>query len=387
MSIFLFMKQMVDILYPYHWLDYMMVALALVALVYQVMLVRPNPKGKVTVADCCMVILLVLFSISFIRKGMEDYANFMKVLSAFLMYFVGRIYYERIQECEGALAVSSYIVVYVNLIYRVMHHGTALLQIDNVRGDLYYYDTDLGVAMLIALSFIAMYARNNMRKFFTMFIVIPYMICFSDAGVQKGLMVVMFGLLFLYVLEMAGVKKKVANFLLGASIVGLLVAVIILISPVFTGSENNMFVDFMQVYVENARNIYDRYESWSDVWNTISSSSLLSKLFGLGLESEIAVYSFYLKTLYVLGIVGLVLIFVFIGSVVYYVIQVEDRKTYYVTALLAIMLLGTGLLTNSIEATQMSWYPMMFAGMVVSSVQAERRKTSFDDYLWEGMAE
>lgn len=200
-------------------------------------------------------------------------------------------------------------------------------------------------------------------------------------------MAVMFGLLFLYVLEMAGVKKKVSNFLLGASIVGLLVLVLILISPVFTGSENNVFVDFMQQYVENAKNIYERYESWSDVWSAISSSSMLTKLFGLGLEKDIAVYSFYLKTLYVLGIVGLVLVFVFVGSVVYYVIQVEDRKTYYVTALLAIMVLGTGLLTNSIEATQMSWYPMMFAGMVVSSVQAERRKTSFDDYLWEGMAE
>ena len=381
------MKQMVDILYPYRWLDYMMVVLALVALLYQVMLVRPNPKGKVTVADGCIVILLVMFTVSFMRKGMEDYANYMKVLSAFLMYFVGRIYYERIQECEGALSLSSYIVVYANLIYRVIHHGTALFQVENAMGDLYYYDTDLGVAMLIALSFIAMYARNNMRKFFTMFVVIPYMVCFSDAGVQKGLMVVMFGLLFLYVLEMAGVKKKVANFLLGASIVGLLVVVMILISPVFTGSDNNMFVEFMQAYVGNAKNIYERYDSWRTVWNSISSSSLWAKLFGLGLEKDIAVYSFYLKTLYVMGIMGLVLIFVFVGSVVYYVIQVEDRKTYYVTALLAIMVLGTGLLSNSIEATQMSWYPMMFAGMVVSSVQAERRKTSFDDYLWEGMAE
>ena len=80
-------------------------------------------------------------------------------------------------------------------------------------------------------------------------------------------------------------------------------------------------------------------------------------------------------------------VFVFIGAVVYYVIQVEDRKTYYVTVLLAIMLLGTGLLNNSLEATQMSWYPMMFAGMVVSSVQAERRKTSFEEYLREGMTE
>ena len=380
MSIFLFLKQIVDILYPYQWLDYMMVALAIVALVYQLMLVRPSVKGKVTLSDCCICILLILFAIAFVRKDGTDYANFVKVLSAFFMYFVGRIYYERIQECESALSLSAYIVVYANFIHRIFHYGLDLFTVKNAEGDLYYYDTDMAVAMLIALSFIAMYARNNLRKFFTMFVVIPYMVMYSDADVQKILLFALFGIMILYVLEMAGVKRKFSDFMLGAAVVGLLVAVIILISPVFTGSENNFLVEVLYGGSISAQNIYSRYDGWRTVWQSISESSLLIKFFGLGLATDISVYSLYLKTLYVLGLLGLILMFIFISSVIYYVMQVEDRKTYYVTVLLAVMILGTGLLTNSIEATQMSWFPMMFAGMVVSSVQAERRQVGFEEF-------
>lgn len=380
MSIFLFLKQIVDILYPYQWLDYMMVALAIVALVYQVMLVRPSLKGKPTLSDCCIGILLILFSVAFVRKDFADYSNFVKVLSAFFMYFVGRIYYERIQECESALSLSAYIVVYANFIHRMLQHGLAIFSVENAGGDLYYYDTDMAVAMLIALSFIAMYARNNLRKFFTMFVVIPYMIIYSDADVQKILLFALFGIMILYVLEMAGVKRKFSDFTLGAAIVGLLIAVLILISPVFTGSEDNLLVDVLYGESISAQNIYSRYDGWRTVWQSISESSLLVKFFGLGLAADVPVYSLYLKTLYVLGLSGLILMFAFISSVVYYVMQVEDRKTYYVTVLLAVMILGTGLVTNSIEATQMSWFPMMFAGMVVSSVQAERRQIGFEEF-------
>ncbi len=55
-------------------------------------------------------------------------------------------------------------------------------------------------------------------------------------------------------------------------------------------------------------------------------------------------------------------------------IKVKDRKTFYITVILAVMLLATGVTVSSMESTQMSWFPMMFAGMVVSSVQVEKRE-------------
>ena len=68
--------------------------------------------------------------------------------------------------------------------------------------------------------------------------------------------------------------------------------------------------------------------------------------------------------------VGIGLSLLTIISILYYVMRVEDRKTFYLAVIMAILLLGSGVTVNSMESTQMSWFPMLFAGMVISSVQA-----------------
>ena len=60
------------------------------------------------------------------------------------------------------------------------------------------------------------------------------------------------------------------------------------------------------------------------------------------------------------------------ANLFYYIVRVNDRKTFYMCIMMAVILLGTGVTVCSMDFTQMSWFPMMFAGMVVSSVQVER---------------
>ena len=84
--------------------------------------------------------------------------------------------------------------------------------------------------------------------------------------------------------------------------------------------------------------------------------------------AEYSIQSLYLKIYYTLGYVGIGLSL--LTSILYYVMRVEDRKTFYLAVILAILLLGSGVTVNSMESTQMSWFPMLFAGMVISSVQA-----------------
>ncbi|MCM1440152.1 MAG: hypothetical protein NC131_13260, partial [Roseburia sp.] len=79
----------------------MMVFLVIFLLVYQVLLVRPSVKENFTLSDSIVLIFSVLLTFSFL-KNIDGYGIYFKVLSAFLMYFVGRVYYDRIQECFGA---------------------------------------------------------------------------------------------------------------------------------------------------------------------------------------------------------------------------------------------------------------------------------------------
>ena len=53
----------------------------------------------------------------------------------------------------------------------------------------------------------------------------------------------------------------------------------------------------------------------------------------------------------------------FIISIAVDAVKIEDRKTYYVTVMLAIIFLGTCIVINGMNYTQLSWLIMLYAGM------------------------
>lgn len=376
MTLFLFLKQLVDVLYQYRTLDYLMVGLVLVMLVYQVALVRPNIRKRVTVADLLIIAFVVLLTISFVRD-MSCYGVYFKILSAFLMYFVGRIYYDRIQECYGALVSAGYIVVYLNFFNRFMNFGVNLVNVTNADGDLYFYDTDMAFAMILALVFILMFGHNTLFKYFTVFVACPYMVFRSDAGIQMVLMLIVYVILCIYIMELVLENQKVPNALLALLIIGLLGIVVIIHLPVFgVAQDDTILTLFGSRFLDND-NMYGRYDVWQQVLAEVQQQDLIGQLFGLSLGKNSNIGSLYIKTIYSMGYIGLILMIFFVLNVVYYVVKVHDRKTFYVTIILAIMLLGTGVTVTAMEFTQMSWFPMMFAGMVVSSVQAEKMPTEY----------
>ena len=387
MTLFLFLKQIVDMLYQYHWMDYTMVILVIVMLIYQLLLVRPDIKKHFTVSDSMIVVLSILLTFSFLKEK-SGYGIYFKVLSAFLMYFVGRVYYDRIQECLGALVSAGYCIVYVNFIYRLTQYGLGFLQVTNAGGDLYYYDTDMAFAMILAMVFIGMFGRNTLFKCITVFMVCPYMVLCSDAGIQKALMCIVYLLMFIYLVEKITDKKKTGDYLLTIVVVGLLVIVSVLLLPVFGNFNGETITAPFTGGILNSENMQGRYGMWKEIWEYMQSQSIGRKLFGIDLCSEVlhnnsgvSAGSLYIKTLYSLGFAGIVLMIAFVCSVIYYVVRVKDRKTFYTTVILTVMLLGTGVTVISMEATQMSWFPMMFAGMVISSVQVEEIERSEAEIL------
>lgn len=380
MTVFLFLKQIVDVLYQYKWLDYMMVCMVIFMLIYQILLVRPSLKEHVTATDGIVLLLSMLLTYSFL-KNTAGYGIYFKVLSALFMYFVGRVYYDRIQECYGALVTSSYIIIYVNFIYRLMHTGLKFGAI-NAGGDLYYYDTDMAFAMILGMVFIGMLGRNTVYKLFTIFIICPYMVLNSDAGIQKAVLFAVYVIMAIYIVEKISGRRKMADGMLTVMIALLLTAIGVLLLPVFTDLDGGTILGALDGGIFDKENMLGRYGGWREIWEYIREGSLSGRILGTDLCSEnlhnsvfANMNSIYMKTLYSLGYMGILLLVAFVISVVYYVIKVKDRKTFYVTVILAVMLLATGVTVSSMEATQMSWFPMMFSGMVISSVQSVKRGT------------
>lgn len=373
MTLFLFLKQIIDMFYGMRFLDYLMVCLVLIMLIYQIALVRPDIRRHFTITDGIILLLSVLLTISFVRD-IGGYGIYFKVLSAFLMYFVGRIYYDRIQECYGALVAGGYVVVYLNFFSRLLHFGADLAEVSNAGGDLYYYDTDMAFAMILAMAFILMFGHNTLFKYITVFIICPYMVFRSDAGIQMVLMLAVYAVVVLYVLELFIENTKVANLLLTVIIVGLLVIVMVIYLPVLGIANDDIIVALFGGRFLDNDNMYGRYAVWQSVLKNFQQCSPLQQWFGIDIGSHINMGSLYMKILYSLGYNGLIFTVVLVMNVVYYVVRVQDRKIFYVAVILAVLLLGTGVTVSSMEFTQMSWFPMMFSGMVVSSVQKESRK-------------
>ena len=373
MVVFLFAKQLVDMLYQYHTLDYAMVIMVLFLLIYQIALVRPNIRKRFTLTDGIVVLLGLLLTITFLKSG-NGYQTYFKVMSAFLIYFVGRVYYDRIKECYGTLTFAAYLVVYINLLHRISVFGLSLLKVTDAGGDLYYYDTDMAFAMILAMVFIAMFGKNSILKILTIFIVCPYMVFCSDAGIQMALMLAVYAIIAIYLLELIIAKKKLSGLLLSAMILGLLGIVILLYLPVLGVEHQISLTNIFDNRFLNHHNMNSRYLDWQLILESCREQGMLSKLFGTSMGADISVQSLYIKIFYSLGYVGLILTFLLIVSIMYYVTKVEDRKTFFLAVIMAVLLLGSGVTVNSMEATQMSWFPLLFAGMVISSVQVDSEK-------------
>lgn len=375
MTFFLFAKQLVDMLYQYRALDYFMVIMVFFLLVYQIALVRPNIRKRFMLTDGIVVVLGLLLTFTFLKTG-SGYQIYFKVMSAFLIYFVGRVYYDRIKECYGTLTFASYLVVYINLLDRVIKFGPSLTSVTDAGGDLYFYDTDMAFAMILAMVFIAMFGRNSVFKLLTIFVVCPYMVFFSDAGIQMVLMIAIYAIIAVYLMELILDHKKLSGVLLSMMILGLLGIVLLIYMPVLGFGNSEYVGSLFQNRFLNQNNMYSRYTDWKLILDSCSGQSLSARLLGIGMGAEVNIQSLYIKIFYSLGYVGLGLSVLLIISIMYYVTRVEDRKTFYLAVIMAVLLLGSGVTVNSMESTQMSWFPLLFAGMVISSVQVDREKES-----------
>lgn len=362
MSIFLFLKPIVDMCYQLKWMDYVMVVFALVLFGYQMVLVRPNIRARIGITDTSVILIALILTVTFARSG-NGYTVYFKVLSGLLLYFVGRIYYDRILECTDALVFSSYLIVILNVIHRLVVFGLGFLKVTNASGDFYYSDTDMAVAMVLAFIFIAMFGKSRWYKALTLLIICPYMVFASDAGVQKVLLVAMLFILLVFIWEWVSESKTVSNILLIILTLGLLGLLVL----IYTGWKLPVLTQIL----DNGNMKY-RITGWSSAVKEIVDSSGLQRAFGVGMGIKYDIGSLYLKTLYSVGIAGAVLGVLVVLSIVFHTFMVEDRKTYYATMMLLILFLGTGATVNCMESVQISWLPLMFAGMTVSSVQVQR---------------
>ena len=387
MTVFLFLKQFVDILYQYQILDYGMVIFAIVLLGYKVWKDRVyvNIKEKMCMADIIVLLLIGVFGFAFLRN-MSFYGVFFKVLSAFLIYFLGRVYGREITKYGKWLALAGYLVIYANLLYRCYIFGGKLFVSEELlqkgildTGAFYYYKTDLAVGMIIASIFVYAFSECRYLKWFTIVPVTGYMVFYSNARTGMLLLIIEYILIAIYeIVKIKGricVSDKVTKVFIIATIIMIIIAFV-----------------FIQVYVKNnisfqprVRNeageftlleklFHSRHVIWWEVTQYFSEQNFFTRLLGIDLGTEYLhnltgdrMHSMYFKLLYSVGYMGVLLFVGFIACILRQLNKCKNGQVIYVTLALLLVFMVMWLTIESLELTQMSWFMMLFSGAAFSA--------------------
>lgn len=392
MPVFLFLKQIVDMFYQYQVLDYGMVVLCLFLLCLKICKdkIYKNLKEFFCPEDYLVIALILMYGLSFLRHP-SAYGIFFKLESCFLLYFSGRVYGSEILKYGKVLAGAGYIVVYANFLYRFYQFSFKFIvtgpevTLLNV-GGLYYYKTDLAIGIIIAVLFIYIFSEKKWLKWVTIIPVCGYMVFYSGARIGQLVMAIEYLLILLYELQNRDhlrlkFKKKYILWIMGAvSFFVLLFFVVLQIFP-FEEIASDLSIAVGQgSFLEKL--MHSRHIVWWDILDYFSEQSFFTRLLGIDLETEylhnslgIRAHSMYIKQMYAVGYVGCFLFLAFLTGAFNELSGESDKRLKYIVLILWIMLLGAGLTIESLEATQMSWFPMLFSGVLLANGQERKAKS------------
>ncbi len=343
-------------------------------------------KNKIIWVDYIVFGLMVIYAISFVRD-VSHYATFFKVESAFLVYFLGRIYGKKLFTQGRILAVIAYLIVYSNFIYRFIEFGcrfTVGIGEEGLlnSGAFYYYKTDLAVALILATIFIYFFGKVALLKWFTIFPVIGYMIFYSGARMEMVVLVVV----YLMILVHAVLSRFQIKFIWGNKInVAIYVGAIVLTIGLFLSIQHLPYDSYeFKIFDENGEKtllekiFHSRHIIWWNILHYFSDQNFVTRLFGIDLGSEYLhgvvgdrAHSLYVKQLYSIGYLGCISMTLLVASVLAKAGRCVERRNAYMVLCLWVMFLLTGISIESIELTQMSWFPFMFAGALFSTPDVE----------------
>ncbi len=120
-------------------------------------------------------------------------------------------------------------------------------------------------------------------------------------------------------------------------------------------------------------NTQGRSTIWRMLVEDFSSRGVMSRLFGIDFISDnyqitptfsAGSHNAYLKTMFSIGIIGLILFFAFLLVVILKLTYRTQNKMFFLITLLMCVLLTVSFTTPACETTQYTWVPMLFLGLL-----------------------
>ena len=369
-AIVLFIKPFADMLWQFQAIDIALLVLVVLGLIIGL----THFSVHFGAIDVVAVLLMTLLLMSYIRSG-SGISVFIKMESAFLLYFFGRVCYKTADKVINSLMIACCLVLLINCAVMVSGGGYQYWGAARTFSGLYYFKTDLASAAILSFTLALFWAKNKVLKLIVFF-TSAGLIVLSNARVYY---IALLLVILVYILYRRGASINVRAVLIGLA--GGFVALAFLNWLFSTG----IFDQYSYIGIRfdklsdlfDASNTQGRNVIWAELLNRIGESNLTSKLFGIDLVSDqvfvngntYGSHSLYVGLLFNVGIIGLLLFSLFEGMTLSSLSAVQKTGgggyAFFVAALVTTFLLS-GISVHTLQYTNTSWIPLFFVGAAVS---------------------
>ena len=299
MGLFLMLRQVVDTLHEFRVLDYLICVYAVLLIIYKSIKIKlfNNFFSKVDLIDIIVVALSILYFCAYIRNR-NGFFQFVKTESAFMVYFLGRLYGNELLKHINKIAIVSYIVVYMNLVMRIVeyvHYYTTktlfsweTFGIGNA-GGFFHYKTDLAIAMVIAAIFIYKSNTNKWIKYITVFPIVSIIVFTCNARMGQVTLLVLYLVIFRDLcrsgdINTTNAKKRMQCLFTTLYIFALIIFVTIQYSYINKGNYLELFSYEEMVKLEKI--FHSRHIIIWDNLHYFSKQKFFTRLIGIDLVSD-----------------------------------------------------------------------------------------------------
>ena len=375
--IFWFLKIIFDMFYQIKVLSTTIFGLAVILFIKSIR----HKTIKLKLIDLYALILIILFTISFC-KSPSFYLDYIKIMSFFVLYFLGRLMFESEDKAESAIFSSLLIVFIINSIICLSGHGGITWGNATTLNGLYYFKTDFACMLTNFLTFwLLFYNKNKLLKILIV-VITGLLIILANARIYYLIAAIILVLYLFYIREKRVFEFKTIIIMVFSMI--LIVLSMHLLSNLDFFKERNLINVNVESYEDllNASNTQGRNVVWNSLLSNFNKQDLVTRVFGAKLAfykeygyHGLNEHSTYIKVLVNTGYFGLIIFILFLLSILKTIIKEKNLKKQYLVFILFITFIISGISAPTILFINTSWLPMYFAGLCVSNVQQAQKDT------------
>lgn len=372
---FWFLKFIFDMFYQYKAFSLIISGLSILILFSTF----GRKKIKINGVDILVIVMVLLWTISFI-KSPSYYIDYFKIISAFVLYFLGRFFSDSEEKIENTITKTLLIVLIINLVVCLSGNGSIMWGNAKTLRGLYYFKTDFACMLVYFLIFWLLNCpfKKTIKIFFSIIAVV--LILLANARIYYLITALVFLMVYLYKKDTKLISLRNVLLVIGCSIA--IIFGISMLSQLSFFSERNMIsLKFNKVEdLLDAGNTQGRNEIWSKLLANFNRQNTITKYLGASLSfNDIYGYkgftehSTYVKVLINTGYIGSMVFIMFILSSLKNVSKVQNKNIEYISLLLLLSYLISGISSPTILFINTSWLPMFFVGVCVSYNQKNKR--------------